>query len=377
MDETGHLPQAVEPLQEAGVDTSNEGEHHSRLVFLNHMISSSRSRAAQEHKPPLHSADELLRFLERRVQQGFAIEFFDAERNDSNDDAERVKDGVGSDFIRLKKITFTEVNSRRYATLLFDAVDQAIRSMPVLHVVSMKGRDIAGDEHERGSFSAHVVVRLPSGDDRDDGTYRCVVESVAGISRRTIGTFFRRQLRRVAKLNGFEFPIPREGKRGPKKPGSAKYHPDLTLVADVSRAMAGIDREVSQMVFTKRSERQTIADQTEVIQDEVVADVELRISAKQGPSDPNERKGWLLTLRRIYEERGFKTRLFFKHRSGKSTSGSLHDGMDAATDMLLCPKEEIVTEGAPRKWVDEIQTDVRDAMIALLDRDELWNRNAA
>ncbi len=57
--------------------------------------------------------------------------------------------------------------------------------------------------------------------------------------------------------------------------------------------------------------------------------------------------------------------------------GAVQDGMDAATDMLLCPREEIVTEGAPSKWVDKIQPDVRDAMIALLDRDELWKHNGA
>lgn len=136
--------------------------------------------------------------------------------------------------------------------------------------------------------------------------------------------------------------------------------------------MLGLKREISQMVFWKRSERQTIAEKTEIIQGDVFAAVELRIAAKQGPEDPEERQTWLQTLRKWYEDRGFQTRLFFKQRGGTMMSGALHDGMDAATDMLLCPKEEILTKDPPRKWVDEIQPEVRDAMINLLERDDLW-----
>ena len=59
------------------------------------------------------------------------------------------------------------------------------------------------------------------------------------------------------------------------------------------------------MTFTKRSEKQSIGKPTSLEHKDVYADVELRVSAKQGPDDPIERVSWLQTVRSYYEKIGY------------------------------------------------------------------------
>lgn len=350
---------------------------YSRLALLNYVLADAKTRAKSEHKAPLHSAEDMFRMLETRLQQGVAIEIFDSDRADDEDEAVRIAGSANHDFIRLKKLQFLQKNDRQYVVMLVEAVDHTIKSMPVIHVINMNGRDLTGDENERGSSSAHVILRMPSLGQYDDGKYRCVIESVAGISRKRIELLFNRQLRRFAKATDMTFDVEMPGKRKAILRKTYKYSPALQLAASVGRDAFGKGQELSTMVFTRRSEKQKIASQTAIIQEEVLADVELRISATQGPADPGEKRNWLNALRNHYEKLGYTTKLYFRHiGSGQKFGGAVHKSLETAADIMLCSREEIATRHPPSKWVDDIQPDVRDAMIAILDRDELWKQNA-
>jgi hypothetical protein len=353
-------------------------EKHSRLVLLNYMISDATTKAPQEHKAPLHNAEELFAYLEQRISQGVALEVFDSERSDDDDENVRIAASRDHNFIRLKKLKLLSHDDARYAVMLIETVDHKIRTMPVLDVVNFTGRDIAGEENERGTSSAHVAVRLPNMDSYDDGRYRCVVEAVTGISRKKIETLFNRQLRRFAKANNFTFDVDVPHGRGKRSVKSYIYYPKILLATEVGRTPFSDERELASMVFTRRAEKQRMTSQTSMFQDEVIADVEYRVSAQQGPRDSGERLRWLSSVRNWYESKGYKTKLYFRH-IGKSAkiSGNLHQSLEGAADIMICAREEIETAVPQIKWVDDIQPEVQEAMIGLLKRDELWKHKDA
>lgn len=348
---------------------------HERIVLLNHLVSRSTTRAPAEHHPPLHSATELFEIIGKRVKDNFCIEFFDAE-NDEDDDALRIQGNFGRNFIRIAKMGETASDDWNYVTLLLDYIDNSVTSFPVVDVVKYEGRDLSGGENERGSFSAHMVVRLPKEGERDEGTYRCAIEAVSNVTRRNIESLLSRQLRRYAKLADWTFSveIPGADKKGRLK--SYKYHPRLELFADVGRSLfgAGEQKQLSHLMFTNRSEKQSIAQATAVTHEDVYASVEYRISAKQGPSDPDAQRNWVQSLKEYFKTRGYETRIYFRHLQGEHVSGAVHPSLEGATDLLMCPRATILTKSEPRKWVGEIQPEIRDTMRDLLNRDELWQR---
>ena len=75
---------------------------HQRLILLNRFISRSRSRAPQEHKPPIHGAAELLQAVGARRKLGFAIEFLGLKDNGELTEEARLIGGRGHDYVALR-----------------------------------------------------------------------------------------------------------------------------------------------------------------------------------------------------------------------------------------------------------------------------------
>lgn len=144
--------------------------------------------------------------------------------------------------------------------------------------------------------------------------------------------------------------------------------------ADVGRNLGfatGAGSEISYLTFTKSAEKQSIAGKTHVIHDEFLAQVQLKVSAKQGPKDPKARFEWMNSLRNYYQGRGYKTKLSFRHLNGAMITGTLPDALAGASDLMICTKDVIALQ-ASRDWYAAITRDVVNQMEALLDKDSLW-----
>lgn len=260
-----------------------------RIVLLNHFVSRSVSRAPEEHKPPTHSAYDLLQIVEKRRTKKIAIEYFGA--TDDDDEAVRAKNGSGHNFFRLRHCRFEERGKLRYAVLLFEFVDQTITSFPVVHTMNFTGREIAGEDEERGATSAHFVIRMPGpGGAHDDGMYRCALEAVAPITRRDVELFLSRQIRRE---NNWEFSIDMPGKAGKKNTKVYQYHPRFNLFADIGRRVGSLTdgRILTHMVFTKRGEKQNVAKPTGVLHNDYLRGCRTKNFGQARPHGPGESTG--------------------------------------------------------------------------------------
>ena len=154
-------------------------------------------------------------------------------------------------------------------------------------------------------------------------------------------------------------------------------HDRLELHADVARSFILGDGtgEVSMMVFTRRSERRHIGEPTSVLHQEFNADVEIKVTAKQAPEDPEERRGWLTRIMQHFEQSGYDSRIYFRHMHGRLVQGSQRDPhISGAADLLLCSRETISLSAEPRRWRSKIDPHIVGEMKKLLERDELWER---
>jgi len=104
------------------------------------------------------------------------------------------------------------------------------------------------------------------------------------------------------------------------------------------------------------------------------ADVELKVSAKQGPDDPKERMQWLATIRSYYESRGYESRMYYRHIGGGILSGPVHHALAGATDLIMCQKELISLNRKPKEWYPKIRNEIKEQMIGLLNTEDLWER---
>jgi hypothetical protein len=356
---------------ESGRGTAVADADFQRIILLNRLVSTTVSRAPEEHKSPIHGGWELLHLIDKRRAKKWAIEYINS--LDDDDEDARAKKGQGHNFLRLRHCRFEEIHGFRYAILLFEFVDQGVTSFPVVHTSTFTGREIAGDDEERGATAAHVVIRMPGAQGYDDGNYRCAFEAVPPITRRDIETFLSRQIRRADDWT-FSVDIPGKRKTLTKV---YSYHPKFNLFGDIGRRLSGIGdgRILNYMLFTKRSEKQAVGKATAVLHKDVYADVDLRISAKQGPQDPEEQRGWVEALRQTYKERGFESRLYYRHVNGGTLSGEVHQAVDGAADIMMCPKEIISLNKKPKRWTATINSEIAERMMALLDNDELWERD--
>jgi hypothetical protein len=160
----------------------------------------------------MHGAFDLLEIIEKRRAAKVAIEYLGA--LDDDDEKKRANNGMGHNWLRLRHMRLEEKGDYRYATMLFEFVDQGVWSFPVVHTTNFTGREIAGEEDERGATAAHVVMRMPI-KAYDDGTYRCAIESMPSIARKDVDGFLSRQIRRYADSVelAFEVDLPPKGKR--------------------------------------------------------------------------------------------------------------------------------------------------------------------
>ncbi len=246
--------------------------------------------------------------------------------------------------------------------------------MPVVDRNSFRGRELRGNANERGATSTHVVVKLPHGGAYDDGKYRCCIEATRGLTRADIELFLCRHIKLDATDNPWEFPATvMRNKRAVDV--LYKYRPKLHLVADTGRYMrtaANTIGAVTQLKFTKRSERQSVNQATSVQHRDFVADVQYRISAKQGPEGLEAKQRWLKEVIEYYHDRGFTSKLFFRHASGATIGGEVHQDLKSATDLLLCQRDFIALPEAPPAWTEQINEDIAFGMISLLEKESLW-----
>ncbi|GGC90123.1 hypothetical protein [Chelatococcus reniformis] len=347
----------------------------TRVILLNRLVSLSTSRAPPDQIPPTLAGRELIQILQHRREANVAIEFLGA--TDDEDEAVRLRNGAGHSFIRLSQIRVSLAGDYAYATLLFEHVDDTVRSFPVVNTMTYAGREIGGDPSEWGSTAAHMVVRFPV-ESYDDGNYRCAVEPHSPITRSLMQTFLSRQLRRYASSVELSFDATVQGKRD-RRPKQVPYrfHPKLELWADVGRGMnlvGGKGTVLSHMLFTKRSEVQSIHHGTTLSHEEVVADVDIKVSAKQGPEDADARRSWLADVRKFFEQKGYKAKLYYRHAGGGTLSGGLHHSIEGAADIFMCPKELIALTLPPKRWQPDINDEIASKMKDLVDKDQLWER---
>ncbi|MGD0635154.1 MAG: hypothetical protein ABSA13_12900 [Beijerinckiaceae bacterium] len=342
-----------------------------RTIFLNRLLSSSPTQAKEKDATPTHGAYDLFKVLDQRRKRDVAIEFFGAD--DNKDDAIRLAKGAGKSYIKLTDIQIREDAVCRYIICLIEYVNADERSMPVVDMKTFSGRELTGTDDERGAYTCHFIVKTPLDGAYDDANYRCALE-VNYISRRSIEHLLCRQLRRVAIDEEWAFPVWKTTKKGQVQE-SKKYHAKLELASDVGRSFdmaTGHGAELSQIVFTKRHEKQNTGTQTDMIQTEFFANVSVRVSAKQGPTDPQEKVSWFRDLRQWYVQKGYEARTYFRHAKGGLVSGEMTDAIASATDLVMCPKEYIVLSTEPKRWCKTIDNEIVSKMQSLLNNDGLW-----
>src|SRR5262249_5089724 len=161
----------------------------------------------------------------------------------------------------------------------------------------------------------------------------CVIESASPITRSRIEWFLCRQVLRLTPEWQFTVTTEQKGKPATK---SYLYTPKLELLADVSRRLGAgttVGQTLSHLVFTKRSEKQSVAGKVDIKDRDFLADVRLRVGANQGPADEQERLLWATKLRQDFEERDYKTKVYFKSAQGDVLGGTVqHHQIDSAQD---------------------------------------------
>ncbi|WP_315806941.1 MULTISPECIES: hypothetical protein [unclassified Bradyrhizobium] len=345
-------------------------ESNQRIILLNRLISRSVSRAPREHKPPLLKGAELFDIIAKSFRRGHAVEFVGLE-DDRSGEEQRLARGAGHDCYRLRNFRIDEEEDGRFAVMLFEFIDDAQKSFPLVDLETFAGREISGREQERGASSAHVVVRLPNGDEFDEGNYRCAFESVQPITRMAVERFLNRQIRRDGE-QVFTVTTIKDKKVATK---DYRFHGRFNLAADLARSMATSGgKTLSQIVFTKRSERQSIGHPTAVHHEDVVADIEVKISGKQAPSDPKEQVDWLTWVRKNWETRGYQTKLYYRYASGGLVGGRVHRDIENAHDLMLCPREFVTLSKPPKRWSMRVNSEMVSKLKELLRKDDLWQQ---
>lgn len=354
-------------------------EENQKYVLLNRLVSRATSRAPDDCKPPMTTANEALAVISARMAKKWAIEFPtvpDRDRDEGETEDQRIARCKGNNFIWLRQMQYIRKPPWEFCVLLFEYVDASKASFSVVDIDQLTGREISGRDNERGSVSAHVVIRLPI-KQYDDGSYRCGIEAARNIPRLEIERFLCRQLRRWSSSEGLVFSVNLIDKKGRSNEKNYRYNPRLELFSDIGRRLdfvSGGGRELTHMTFTKRSTKQALGKKTSIDHQDIIADVELKISAKQGPSDTKKRTAWLVGVRKHFELQGYETRMYYRHISGGMMSGEVHQALAGATDLVMCQKE-LISVAHAREWYSKISDDVAERIISLLNTDELWERS--
>ena len=126
------------------------------------------------------------------------------------------------------------------------------------------------------------------------------------------------------------------------------------------------------MIFTKREERQAIGKPQEIRHTDVIANVQIRIAANQGPKDPEEKRGWCENIREFFTNDGYEARLYYRHAGGHVTGGEVHQDIDSASDLLLCSKALLPVGQGTRPFESKVDGMMAISLRNILDQDELW-----
>ena len=345
-----------------------------RIVLLNWLTSRSTTRT-RSHAPPTIGIGDLIAYIDKRRQEGVAIEFFKSE--DNPDEIERLRLGQGHSLTRLADIKYQNYTNFIYIAMLFKYLDTNVKRFSVEDIVKFEGKEIEAGSTEYGVTSAHLMTRLPVGDSQLDlGSHRCVIDYNTPLTRSHIEHFLCRQTRRVQDWS-FSVIVQENRKLKPVSK-EFKFNPRLELHSDVGRNLniGQKNKKLSSMLFTKRAERQSIGGKgVEVIHDDVVANVEIKVSANQGPSDPEEKAGWIQSVLQHFTGRGYQVRLYYRQPNGAIVGGSIPDAIAGAADLLMCPKEFLSLSQPIKSSESKVNGEMTDAMKEILDRDELWERH--
>lgn len=348
-----------------------------KIILLNWLLSRSATRA-RNHTPPIHGAPELLDILAARKTQGIAIEF--VKSDDDDDDTLRISQGTGKSYTRIYDIHVDETKEFRYVCFLIKHVDVTGHSFSVEDIKEYIGREISGSDDEHSVTSVHLMIRTPIDESQFDiGRYRCVLDAVSPLSRSHIEHFLCRQLRRYSDGLEWKFSVTEQtGRRKSPTTREFRYTPKLELNAEVGRSFeAGAPgaKELSYMVFTKRSEIQTIGRGALVDHDEFLANVEYKILASHGPVDSAEKLSWVAKIRNHFTGNGFDFKLYYRHINGAQMGGEVHQAVSGAADLLMCPKEFVTLASPVRSSESKVNSSLATVMKEILDRDEIWGRS--
>ncbi len=344
-----------------------------RYVLLNHMVSRSVSRARTGASPPTFGASTLLDLLEKRRLKGWAVEH--PRGKPQENDVNRLQINEGLDAIRLSDALFDDDGAFAYVSLLVEHVKASATAFPVVHQGTFAGRELSGAEKERGAAAAHLVVRIPMAGAYDDGKCRCVIEAVPGVSRRLITYLLCRQLRRISDAEDWSYKDVRTARGKKPKEVNIKFTPRLELFADVGRKLGDASapaRALRSMAFTKRSERLSVGQPTDIEHMDFDADVLVTVKADQGPLDQVARLTWAGRIRKLYEDRGYSTRLMFRDAGGDIEQGTVQAAMDEASDLLMCSRDLVTYASMPKVWEPKLNADVVRSLKAVSNRDEIW-----
>jgi len=356
-------------------------EQDQHIVLLNWLQSRSATHSRTEAAPTI-PASQLIDMLRGRLARKFAIEFpgvKDKRLEDENNELQRIRSGIGQSCIRLYDIKTEELGEFKYVTLLIKYIDANTKAFPVEDMMEFTGREIAGNETERGVVAIHLATRLPVAESQFDlGKYRCVIDLARGLTRKQVEHFLCRQIRRQTDAEDWSFSVASQTRRGKPITKNYKYTPRLELLSDVGRnltvAMPG-GGDLSSMVFTKREEKQAIGPGTHIKHKDVTANVEIRISGNQAPVDDEEKATWIEAVRSYFTGQGYQSRIYYRHVNGGILGGEIHPDIAGAADLLMCPKEYLTLAEPIRPWEPKVNSGLAAEMKILLNRDELWERS--
>src|SRR5689334_226810 len=82
-----------------------------------------------------------------------------------------------------------------------------------------------------------------------------------------------------------------------------------------------------------------------------------RLTRTKGSNNPAVRRTWASSIRSHFENRGYTSRLYFRHATGGPMfAGDVHPAIAGASDLLICPREVISFTEPPKHWRPEIDS---------------------
>jgi hypothetical protein len=68
--------------------------------------------------------------------------------------------------------------------------------------------------------------------------------------------------------------------------------------------------------------------------------------------------------------------MYFRNVNGGQVGGDVHGAVAGAIDLVMCPKEIILLEEAPKKWCPGIVPSIETEIRSILENDLLWRQDS-